>query len=213
MRLSPWGTPRSRGPGVPASRLSVHLGVAIALAVVVGCGPQDLRDLPADDAAARVPIPGEPELTLAHECVDRVEGFAVRYPEGWHVYEGEIMGPCSLFDPSPVEVPPSSEFPLEIAIQIGFEPVAFETVTGEVMGRSTIRRERTTVDGREGARIEGVTTGEGLHEPGIRTYEYFVDLGDTTLVAATYDAGTLPFERKRRILDAMIATLDFRAPG
>jgi len=212
MRPSLFGSSRLRRPGEPTSSPSVQLGLTIALGVIVGCGPQDLRDRPVDGTDTGVPITGEVELTLANECVDRVEGFAVRYPGGWHTYEGEVVGPCSLFDPDPVEVPPASEFPLETAIQIAFEPVTFETVTGEVMGRRTIRRERTTVDGREAARVEGVTTGEGLHEPGVRTYEYFVDLGDTTLVAATYEAGTLPFERKRRILDAMMATFDLRAP-
>jgi hypothetical protein len=210
---SPVGDPRLRSLQGLVPTLAGRLGAALALAALLGCAPQDLRDPPADDVDAGVPIPGEPDLTLANECVDRVEGFAVQYPAGWNAYHGDIVGPCALFDPEPIEVPPASEFPLEIAIQIGFEPVAFATVSGEVMGRRTIQRDRITVDGREGARIEGVTTGEGLHERGIRTYEYFVDLGDSTLVAATYDVGTLPFERKRRILDAMMATFDFRAPG
>jgi hypothetical protein len=62
-------------------------------------------------------------------------------------------------------------------------------------------------------RIEGESTGEGLHDRGIRSYQYVVDLGDTSMIAVTYDVGEPAFERKRQVLDAMMATLDFRQPG
>jgi hypothetical protein len=155
----------------------------------------------------------DPAMEQTAECINRMEGYAVEYPATWHVNPGEVLGPCMLFDPEPVEVPPASELPLEIAIQIGFEPVPFATLTGQVLGRRDLVRERTTVDGREALRIESETTGEGLHDRGIRMYQYFVDLGDTTMVAATHAVGALPFERKRRILDTMMARFDFREPG
>lgn len=75
-------------------------------------------------------------------------------------------------------------------------------------GRREISRERTTIDGRDAVRMESETTGDGLHPPGIRSYEYFVDLGGSTVIAVTYDAGNLPFEHKRRVLDAMMSTFD-----
>jgi hypothetical protein len=165
---------------------------------------------PAEPAALAAADPAVERMT---ECVNRVEGYAVRYPAGWHANTGEVLGPCSLFDPEPIEVPPASEIPLDIAIMIGFEPVPFSTLAGEVLGRRDLVREPTTVDGRRAMRIEGETTGEGLHDRGIRSYQYIVDLGDTTMVASTYEAGSLPLERKRRILDAMMATFDFRQPG
>jgi hypothetical protein len=155
----------------------------------------------------------DPAMRETDLCVDRVEGFAVEYPAGWHRHDGEIFGPCSLFDPQPIEVPRDSELPIEIAIVIGFEPVPFGTVAGTVMGRRDLSREPARVDGREGVRILAETTGEGLHSAGIRLYGYYVDLGDTTLVAETWDAGSLPFQRKRHILDAMMASFDFRQPG
>lgn len=78
------------------------------------------------------------------------------------------------------------------------------------MGRRDLSRESATVDGRPAMRIESETTGEGLYDAGIRSYQYFVDLGDATMVASTYDVGTLSFDRKRRILDAMMETLAFQ---
>ncbi len=78
---------------------------------------------------------------------------------------------------------------------------------------SEISRERTTVDGRAAVRMESESTGGGLHEPYFRAYQYFVDLGEETMVATTYDAGEPTFERRRRILDAMMRSFDFRQPG
>jgi hypothetical protein len=187
---------------------------ALALScALAACGREEAREAPGVPPAVESGSAADPAMERTEECVDRAEGYAVRYPAGWHVNDERILGPCSVFDPEPVEIPEGSEFPIEHAIQIGFEPVPFATLTeGEVMGRRDLSREPTTVDGREALRIESETTGEGLHDRGIRFYRYLVDLGDTTMVAATYDAGTLPFERKRRILDAMMATFDFRAP-
>jgi len=178
------------------------------------CEREAPRDVPADTAAGE----GErtvtdPAMEQTSECINRIEGYAVEYPAAWHVHTGEVLGPCMLFDPESVEIPPASELPLEIAIQMGFEPVPFVRLTGEVLGRRDLVRERTTVDGREALRIESETTGEGLHDRGIRMYQYFVDLGDTTMVASTHAVGALPFERKRRILDAMMATFTFQEPG
>lgn len=145
-------------------------------------------------------------------CINDVEGFTVRFPEGWHVHASSLEGGCSLFDPEPIDVPMGSEFPLDFAIQIDIESVPVETLTGEVMGRRTLSQEPTTVGGREAVRIVGEETGEGLHDRGIRSYRYVVDLGETVFIASTYSVGKLPFERKRRILDAMMASIDF-PPG
>jgi hypothetical protein len=192
------------------------LAASLALALgAASCERPGSADLPEGAAPAEPPAlaAADPAMERTTECVDRVEGYAVRYPAGWHANTGEILGPCSLFDPEPIAIPPASEIPLDIAIMIGFEPVPFATLTGEVLGRRDLSREETTVDGRRAMRVEGETTGEGLHDRGIRSYQYLVDLGDTTMVASTYEAGSLPIQRKRRILDAMMATFDFRQPG
>lgn len=191
------------------------LGALLALTFgAAACERPAPSDRPTRDTAPETAtgVAADPAMEQTTECVNRIEGYMVEYPATWHVNTGEILGPCSLFDPDPIEVPRDSEIPLEIAITIDFEPVPFATLTGEVLGRRDLSREQTTVDGREAMRIECESTGEGLHDPGIRSYQYFVDLGDTTMIATTYGAGSLPLERKRRILDAMMARLDFRQP-
>lgn len=164
-------------------------------------------EIPASDAQTAA----DPAMEQSSACVNGVEGFTVRFPEGWHVHASSLEGGCSLFDPEPIEIPMGSEFPLDFAIQIDIESVPVETFTGDVMGRRTLSQEPTSAAGREAVRIMGEETGEGLHDRGIRSYRYVVDLGETVFIASTYSVGTLPFERKRRILDAMMATVDFAA--
>ncbi len=152
-------------------------------------------------------------MTERLECVDRVEGYSVAYPARWQTNTGEVLGPCSIFHPDPFEIPRDSEMPVELAVTIGFENMPFAELTGEMPGRREISRERTTVDGRAAVRMVSESTGDGLHERDLRAYQYFVDLGDETMVATTYDAGEPTFERRRRILDAMMRSFDFRQPG
>lgn len=186
---------------------ALALGLALAL---TACGAQDTAPGSAGEAAADSFTHVAPPTA---ECVNRVEGYAVRYPADWHVNSGEVLGPCALFHPDPFEVPRNSEVPMEIAIAIDFEPVPFARVHGDTIGRRDETQESTSVDGRAGVRVSSVSTGEGLHPPGIRSYHYFIDLGDTTMIATTYDAGTPSFEEKRAVLDAMMASFDFRQPG
>jgi hypothetical protein len=192
------------------------LGALLTLALsATACGRPQPGEAPEEVAPAETTDrdAADPAMERTTECVNRAEGYAVEYPADWQVSTGEVFGPCALFDPEPIQVPRDSELPLDIAITIGFEPVPFTTLTGDVLGRRDLSRERTTVDGREAVRIAAESTGDGLHDRGIRSYHYFVDLGDTTMVASTYSVGALPFERKRRILDAMMSTFDFRQPG
>jgi hypothetical protein len=70
-----------------------------------------------------------------------------------------LFGARSFFDPDPVTVPLESVVPLQIAIQMGL-------ASTPAMGR--LQRERITVAGRDAVRIEGETTGDGLHSRGIR---------------------------------------------
>jgi hypothetical protein len=179
-----------------------------------GCGDRGDRDAGPDmsELPDRV-VAIDTILGGSQECLNREEGYAVSYPEGWRVNTGDVLGNCSVFDPDPVRIPRDSEMPTDLAIVIGFQPVTIGTVAGEMLGRREISRETTTVDGRAAIRMESETTGEGLHEAGLRSYVYFVDLGDSTMIAATHDSGRLPFARKRLILDAMMASFDFRQPG
>jgi hypothetical protein len=189
--------------------------LAVLVFSVQACGPAD-RANPPDGIAQAVStgsVAVDSALAMTNVCLNRTEGYAIGYPAGWHVNTDEVVGACALFDVDPIRIPTESELPLEIAITVGFEAGPFAMLSGDVLGRRILSREPAAVDGREAIRIEAETTGEGLHDRGIRSYQYLVDLGDTTMVAATYDVGELSFERKRVVLDAMMATFDFRQPG
>lgn len=168
----------------------------LAVSLSTGCGRPD---------AAREDEGTAPDT----ECVDRSRGFSVSYPAGWHVNAADVLPPCSLFHPEPFDVPVNSEVPIDIAVLLDIEPIKFETAVHEDAGRRDLSLEETTVDGREAVRIEGETTGEGLHDRGIRLYQYFVNLGDSTMLAVTYDAGPVPFTEKRRVLDSIMSSVEF----
>lgn len=132
-------------------RLNLLLLCAIPAMTLAACE----RPEGAEPAAAPEPAgpidqsEAEPVAEPTSECVNDSGGYALEHPASWHVYTGDLLGPCSLFHPAPFEVPAYSEVPMEI------------------------------------------------------------DLGGSTLIAVTYDAGDMRFERKRRVLDAMMSTLEF----
>lgn len=183
----------------------------VLLALVLGCGRSDTSER-ADEPGSPYTTdqPADEAMERTAECVNEAESYSVQYPADWHVNTEGVLGSCSLFDPDPIEVPRDSEIPLEIAVIIDVESIPFTAATGDVLGRRDLVRERTTVAGREAMRIEAESTGEGLYDRGIRSYQVFVDLGDRTMIAATYDVGSLDFERKRRLLDLMMETLELR---
>jgi hypothetical protein len=169
--------------------------------------PPPPRTVPATSVAL------DPAMERTAECVDPGEGFAVPYPADWHRDPAELIGPCALFHPEPFQLPRDSEVPIEIVVQIGFHPVFYADLAGDVLGREVISREPAMVDGRRAVRILAETTGDGLHDRGIRYQEYVVDLGEESMTAVTYDRAPLDFDRRRRILDAMMRGFDFREPG
>lgn len=192
------------------TRLSAFLLLALGMAAC------EARERPAPAAHTEepeAPVTMEDTSGTTSECVNRADGYVIRYPASWEVNSAEIVAPCSLFDPEPIEIPVASEIPLDIAVVIGVEPVAFQTLSGDALGRRDLSRERTTVGGRRAVRIESETTGEGLHDAGIRFHRVVVDLGDRTFVAATYDVGSPSYEAKHAILDQMMATVRFQTPN
>lgn len=187
------------------------------LFAVVACEPREpVRQPVAAPSAEVAGVIEEPERAgagilpmMEQACVNREEGYSVRYPATWHVNNGTTLDPCSLFDPEPIQAPENSQIPPSIAVMIEIEPVAFAAVTGEVLGRHETVREFSSVDGRSAVQMDAVSTGHGLYDRGMKSYSYFIDLDGTTMIASTHDVGDLPFERKRRILDAMMETVRF----
>lgn len=187
---------------------------SLMLAVAVfACEAAERPDPAGGAEEPEAPVGAETAMAETAECVNEADGYVIRYPASWDVNAGDILAPCSLLDPEPIEIPEASEIPLEIAVIIGVEPVPFQILSRDVLGRRDLLRHQTTVDGRSAVRLESETTGEGLYDAGIRFYQVAVDLGDRTFVAATYEVGLLPLDAKRALLDRMMATVRFQEPG
>lgn len=192
----------------PATRAGA---LAALLLLAAGCG--EAAPPPAQQSAGAASPPAADTLRLEERCANPTDGYALSYPAGWQVNRGDVLPPCSLFDPEEIRVPRDSELPIEIGVAVDVEPVPFTRVSGETLGRRVVQREAAEIAGRPAVRLLSETTGEGLHPRGIRTYQVMVDLGGRTLAATAYEAGALPLEHKRRVVDAMMESLELLPPG
>jgi hypothetical protein len=159
-----------------------------------------------DDRTAMAPDP------RIRTCTREDVPYTVSFPGMWHTNDGDVMEPCSLFDPDPIVIEPATEVPHDIAITIRVEDVPFERVTSAAPGAREVQRHELTVDDRPAVRQEIELTEARLRPAGARTYSYFVDLGGRTLVAQTHDAGELAFRDKKDTLSEMMETLYFGVP-
>ncbi len=147
------------------------------------------------------------ELTQSCSHDERGVRVLVRYPDGWHVND-EPVQPCSAFDPEPFELQVGSEFPRTLAVVLRVEPVGFDAAAAATGSRVEAER-RFDVDGRQAARQEVVTTGEGLDPAGVRSTRYVIDGGaGRSILATTYDVEGNDFERSVEVLDAMTAAME-----
>jgi hypothetical protein len=152
--------------------------------------------------------PETPPALAWQQCTSTEGGYVAEYPAAWHTNDGRVMSPCALFDPQPIEVPPASELPSDIAVAIFVHHVPFETVASASMGVRVIASDDRQVAGRRAVRRLLEQTGEGLLDAGMRTMDYVVDWGDgRTLTAHSHDAGDPDFDTKQQVLDAMMARL------
>ena len=134
------------------------LAAVLMIALLTSCSAEDRRDALPTQAREKSSAPAPAQtagaaLDLTSRCTNDAGGYSIAYPAGWNVNRGDVVAPCTLFDPEPIEVPPYSEIPHDIAVQVGIDPVPFATLAGEVMGRRTISREETTVAGRNAVRV------------------------------------------------------------
>ena len=178
----------------------------LAFAVLASCSAPT-SDVPEPAPAAQTPAPA---LALSQRCTNERDGFTVSYPAGWHTNSGEVMPACSAFDPEPVQVPPQSEMPFEIAIVIDVEEVAFEETATDSQFERVLSSERLIIGGRPALRAEVEATGEGLADRGMRTLRYVLDLGNgRSLIATTHKTGP-SYEREKETLARMIGTISMR---
>lgn len=148
--------------------------------------------------------------TQASFATCEAERFAIGYPEPWWVNDEHQAPPCSLYHPTRLEVAPEN---LDAAVFITVDEVPYEEVLEAEQAGQVHNSEELVIDGQRAHVIERTSTGEGLLPEGERAYTYLVDLGDATLVAATYTVGDTDFQQDRAVLDAMIDTLDVEPAG
>jgi hypothetical protein len=208
--------------------LALFIALALLLAGCADDGAEDevvvdeTNELEETEAPAPSPDTTTPEETpagaqspeaiqLTQSCANEQDGYALDYPEGWHVNDaGDPTEACRVFDPQPFELEAGTEIPAGLAVVADVEPVPMERIAQGDRGVEVLTREETTVAGNEALILEMRATDEApLQEPGTRTYRYLVRLGpERTFVLRTSDVGELPYERKIVVLEAMIETVE-----
>lgn len=195
----------------------------VAAALVTGCPsphddparepPREEVPSPPESAEPAPPGPASPNgVALDGTCTNPEYGFTVDHPADWEVNEANGLPPCSAFDPDDVSMPEAGEVPVDIAVVIKREPVPYERVTdfeGD-FSVSPVSVQETTVAGRRAVAAELEHTGQGLYPDGHRHFAYYIDLGSSTVIAATHrveGASVPPYRERKRILDAMVGTL------
>lgn len=193
----------------------VVVGAALAAALVAGCGGDGAPTDETDDSPPPSPTAGAvPALT--ESCDNPDDGYAISYPEGWQTNSGEVVSPCRLFDPEPVDVEPGTEIPFDVAVQLRVADRGFDAMLDLVdddIGADVVERQATEVAGRDAVVVDSVATGETLLPEGVRTRTYYVDVDGATLIATTHDVGEPDFASKRAALDAMLGTLELAPQG
>jgi hypothetical protein len=180
------------------------LAGGFALVVLAGCAaPGQRAALPAVDEQVRPAVTdaGAAGPVLGATCTSP-EGFQVDHPADWSVNSGDVLPPCSWFDPAPFVVPEATDARAAVTLRVlpaGDPELAFP----DEVSRSTV-----PVGGRDALRVEQVTRA-GLYPVGTPITSYVVDLGNgRVLLADTVGLpGTDP-ERDVAVLDAMMASLD-----
>lgn len=167
-----------------------------------------------EDPVDSGPTPPPVREAVWNSCTNPAGAYAIDYPQEWHTNDADGLEPCRVFDPEPVEL---AERPQEIAIThgviIGVEDVAFGTFTSADAGFEVIDEEQVEVDLQRAVRQELVATGQGLYPEGTELTRYAVDRNGETLVAQTFKAGELPYQRKVQVLDEMMSELEFLEGG
>lgn len=156
------------------------------------------------------PLPGpapQAARSLTQRCTNERHGFSVSYPAGWSTNDGSVLPACSVFDPSPVQLPRESEIPFELAVVIGVENTPFNPAVRSSQWERVISSQRLTVAGRNALRVESEATGEGLAERGMQSVRYVVDLGSRRTLVATTNKTDDAYARNQDVLARMVATI------
>lgn len=197
---------------------------ALALAGCVGTASTTPTPTTADETASPSPVPTSATTESASpspaedsasadvaECENTELGYTVEYPADWWANErvepdfagGTPIPGCTYFAPKPVELQPNAGLPGGIAIWFDTPSAGAPEAQGEVLDR-----EETTVDGQDAVVIEYEPPVGSFSPEGTVIYEYLVTTDDGVLAALT-DAFRHPdYEPNKRILDAMMESLE-----
>lgn len=124
---------------------------------------------------------------------------------------GEILAPCSVFSPEPIEVEPATDV-RPGAIVATIDEVDFATAAAPAARE--LSRAVTAIEGHQAVRVERTATGEALYPAGTRQASYIIDLtlGEDeptqTLIVDTVELPGFDYEQNVEVLDRMAATID-----
>ncbi len=177
-----------------AHRRRATLAAAAALVLLAGAAVVVAGALRGGD--------GSDCVELAASCRGPAGRYEVRYPAGWHT---DAADGCTLFDDDPLG---DAVGPVLGALAIQVTPASFDELAAPGETVTVVSSEEVTVDGRPAVRQVRASTGMGALPEGTRSYVYVVDLGEDALVASATESDDAPFERRRRLLDAMVASLE-----
>lgn len=177
-------------------------GASMLLLLLAACGEFN--------ALYEEPTPAPVQEVLWDSCANPEAGYTIDYPQEWHTNADG----CQLFDPGPVTVSPDSdELPLDVAVAVRVEPVAFRQVVADDSGLEVVSTEDVEVDQHPAVRQELVATGEAAFPDGTRLTRYVADRNGETLIAETADVGGPSYEYKVQVLDEMVSELEFTDDG
>lgn len=198
--------------------------VAAGALVLAGCGDDDDGAAPTTQSSTTVTTttttPPADTTTTVDDALQLVrcespDGFAVSAPAEWATNPGDVLPPCSNFDPEPFDVPPATDDRVA-AIAAYVDPVGFAVAAAPDDSRDADRAV-TAVDGRQAVRLAYEATGDGLYAAGTPITAYLVDVStpeaERTLFLDLVQTGDRAGDDDLvEVLDRMAQTLEITDP-
>jgi len=174
--------------------------------------PETTTETPTPDetlAASPSQSPASPvNEELGQTCTNKQIGYTIGYPEDWQTNTGNVLEACQVFDPNlPQTSAQTATF--DEAVFIRLAQISLEKITDKNNTQTELSREKALLQNNKTAVvIEAKATGQGLLPKGIQSYRYYVEMGDETLIAETFDVEGQDYQRNKAILDQMMQTLE-----
>lgn len=148
-------------------------------------------------------------INLGQTCTNEAIGYTVSYPVGWQTNSGDVVKKCQIFDFRSIQLRERSE-DFDEGVYFDLERVPFERIlNARSQGLREISRQETTVNNRRAVVIENESNGLTLLPKGVRSYKYFIDFKDKTLIVVTYQVKSQNYQRNKKVLDKMVESIKF----